>query len=130
MERFAWRAGLGVVALIIGLGIAYYHRGSANDDFRKQAHKLIARVEGYSARPDYYDYLVDEAHDEVFNDAYHMEVSRRGGDRSWVDRGQYEHDLFAAMIRRAGDDHATGVVEALTKFRQAQGDPNPAQQRR
>jgi hypothetical protein len=116
MANIGLRLGIGGVAACIGLGIKFMHRSSAGDEYRKVAHKIVAHVDGYSAKPDYYDWLVDEAHDHVFNDAYNMDYSRYR-DRSWVDGDKYVEDLFSWMIDAANNDNAKGVADSLAKYR-------------
>ncbi len=94
MANLGLRFGIGGVALLIGLGLKFMHRSSTGEDFRKAAHRMVHKVEGYSVKPDYYDWLVDEGHDHVFNESYHMDYSRYG-DKSWVDGDQYMESLFA-----------------------------------
>lgn len=110
------RIGAGVVVAVVALGVKFMHRSSAGEEYRKVAHHVVAQVAGYSTKPDYYDWLVDEAHDHVFNDSYHMDTSRRH-DRSWVDDGKYMEDLFTYMIDQANGDNAAQVGTALATYR-------------
>jgi hypothetical protein len=117
MNRYTVRMVGAVVGLII-LGVVYWSRKSASsEDFRKQAHVLVAKADGYAARPDYYDWLVDTAHDEVFSGAYHVEFRGRYSQKAHVDRGAYMQGLFESMLEHAKEDKAQGVVDAITKLR-------------
>ena len=115
MERGVIRIVIVLVVAALGFGFKFLRRDNSGADFRKAAHRMVSRVEGYTAKPDYYDWLVDEGHDHCFNNAYHMDYSRRRDD-SWVDDGQYIEDLFRWMINQANEDHATQVAAALTKY--------------
>lgn len=125
MNRFAIRAAIAAVAAIIGGIIHFSNKSSSSDEFRRKSHKIVATVDGYSVKPDYYDWLCDEAHDEVFDGAYHSERRGRYGEKSWVDRSQYLDELFEQMIVLAQNDKAAAVVESLEKFRAAHSHPEP-----
>ena len=109
------------LALIpVGLAIGYFamnmRRDHVSEDERKVSHRLVATIDGYATGKDYYDQLVDDAHDQCFEQCYHMEGTGRH-DPSWLDRTEYRHELFKLMIQQAKDDKATGVAMALEKYR-------------
>jgi hypothetical protein len=120
MNRYTIRIIAAVVALAIGGLVAVQRKGNASEQFRTLAHAMVAHVDGYAGARDYYDSLVDQAHDEVFSDAYHDRSTRYSGDRSWVDGDKYLEDLLAAMIRLANQDNAPHVAAALTRYRDEQ----------
>jgi hypothetical protein len=60
MERGVIRIVIVLVVAALGFGFKFLRRDNAGADFRKAAHRMVSRVEGYTAKPDYYDWLVDE----------------------------------------------------------------------
>jgi len=124
MNRFALRGALALVGLLVFGIIHFTNKSSASDEYRRQAHKIIAQVDGYSSKPDYYDWLADEGHDKVFGDAYYTEHRGRYGETAHVDRDQYLDELFEWMIDQAKSDNATAVADALTKFRSEHWHPD------
>lgn len=106
-----------VVVLIVGVGNRYLHRSQVNEDYRKEFHALIVKCDGYSGNKDYYDWLVDSTHDEVFNHAYKMRAGTgRGGlarDESTFDEDQYVEAMFEGMIAKAKNDKAEHVVKSI-----------------
>lgn len=117
MERIFGGLGVGAVVLIIAWAAFFLRRGSAGEEYRKLSHEMIAQVEGYSSKPDYYDWLVDQGHDTVFNDSYKVERRGRRSVRGTVDEAQYLDDLFTWMINEARTDNAAAVAAALEKFK-------------
>lgn len=116
MARWAWRGAICAAAVMVGIGAKLMNRSSAGEEFREAAHRMVAQVEGYAANKEYYDRLVDDAHDAVFNSHYHMDFSRHH-DKSWVDAKRYFEDLFDRMIGAANADEAPHIAEALVKLR-------------
>lgn len=106
-----------IVVLVVGVGNRYWHRSQVNEDYRKEFHALIMKCDGYSGNKEYFDWLVDATHDEVFNHAYTMKAGagRRGmaRDESTFDEAQYFEEMFAGMIEKAKSDKADGVVKAI-----------------
>jgi len=125
MGRGLAGVGVGVVVLIMVWAGAFMRRGSAGEEYRVLSHQIITKVDGYSVKPDYYDWLVDEGHDTVFNDSFKMESRSRRRVQTWVDEDQYMDDLFAWMITQATTDRATGVAAALEKYRSEHRTPEP-----
>ncbi|MEX2218302.1 MAG: hypothetical protein WD749_06035 [Phycisphaerales bacterium] len=112
------RIGVGLLVFAIGMGVLFYRRGEAGESYREAAREMIREVQGYSARAEYYDYLVDAAHDQVFNDATEIQPGgRRGRGKVVIDEEKYIRTLFDEMIRMANDERATGVADALAKYR-------------
>ena len=126
MSRLGLRLVLIPVVLLIGYGTFYMNRSKAGVEHRKAAHEMIRQVEGYAGKAEYYDWLVDDAHDHVFNESYHSELVGRRRTRTWIDEGQYSDDLFEWMIRQAKDDKAYPVAAALEKFRAEHSGAAPA----
>jgi hypothetical protein len=114
--RLAVRGVIVGVAVIVGGIIHFTNKNSSSGEYRKRSHQLVSSVEGYSASPDYYDWLVDEAHDAVFDGAYHTERRGRYSEKTWVDRNQYLDEMFSYMIEQAKTDKATSVAESLQKY--------------
>ncbi len=106
-----------VVVLVVGVGNRYWHRSQVNEDYRKDFHALIVKCDGYSGNKEYFDWLVDATHDEVFNDAYKIKAGTgRGGlarDESTFDEGQYVEAMFEGMIAKAKNDKADHVVKSI-----------------
>jgi hypothetical protein len=112
-------AGLAVVIVIIGLawGNAYWKRSQVNEDYRKDFHALIEQCDGYSGNKDYFDWLVDSTHDEVFNESYKITAGtgRRGMTRTEAtfDEEQYFMMMIDGMLARAKNDKADHVVKSI-----------------
>jgi hypothetical protein len=118
-----WRVGFGILGLLIAWGMYSMRKDHTSDEYRKVAHEMTRHIEGYKDKPDYYDWLVDAAHDEVFSSAFHSEMHGRRRIETWVDDDQYFHELLMAMQRKAGEDHAAHVAEVINKFMQEQEAP-------
>jgi hypothetical protein len=124
--------GIAAVLLIAGYFLVFMKRDSAGEEYRLAARELVMEVEGYAARPDYYDWLVDYCHDQVFNDAVTMESRGRRRVDIIIDEDKYLRDLFHAMMEPSRKDGATGVSDALGKYwtkMQAEAQPPPAPSR-
>ncbi|HEX8875757.1 MAG TPA: hypothetical protein VF777_03350 [Phycisphaerales bacterium] len=106
-----------VVVLVVGVGNRFWHRSQVNEDYRKEFHSLIEKCDGYGGNREYFDWLVDSTHDEVFNEAYKMKAgSGRGGlarDESTFDEDQYVEAMFEGMIAKAKNDKADQVVKSI-----------------
>lgn len=116
MNSYAIRGGIGLIAVVGFLVFHFMNKSSASGDYRRRAHAIIVQIDGYSAKPDYFDWLADEGHDKVFDGAYRTERRGRYSEKAWVDQGQYMDELFDWMIAQARTDNAPAVVEALTKY--------------
>jgi hypothetical protein len=123
MNRFAVRGVIALVGLIVYGIIHFSNKSSAGDQTLHQAHRLVAQVEGYGDKPDYYDWLVDTGHDKVFGDAYYTESHGRYSETARVDKNQYYDELFEWMINQAKTDNAGGVADALARFREQHWHP-------
>ena len=112
-------AGLFVLIVIIGIawGNAYWKRSQINEDYRKDFHALIERCDGYAANKDYFDWLVDSTHDEVFNESYSISAGsgRRGLTRTEAtfDEDKYVTMMIDGMLARARNDKADHVVKSI-----------------
>ncbi len=126
MNRYAVRGACAAIGLISFMIYHVVHKSSSSQEYRRQAHTIVASLEGYTSKPDYYDWLADSGHDAVFNGAFHTEHRGRYGEKAWVDRDEYLDDLFAWMIEQATADHAPGVVDDLTKYRDQHWHPDKA----
>lgn len=103
-----------VVALIIGLIVAFSRKGDDGKEVLKDAKQMIRQVQGFHESPEYYERLVDRAHREVFSEAYSMSVGRRS--RGTLDEDKYLTDLFARMIQIAQGENADHVAKNLKKL--------------
>lgn len=115
-SRLAVRGTIVGVVLIVGAVIRFSNKSSSSEDYRRRSHQIVAGLDGYSASPDYFDWLVDDAHDAVFDGSYHSERRGRYSERTWVDRNQYVDELFIHMIEQAKADRAATVVASLEKY--------------
>jgi hypothetical protein len=110
-----------VVVVVVGVGNRYWHRSQVNEDYRKEFHAVITKCNGYSGNKEYFDWLVDATHDEVFNNSYTMKPGRgRGGlaaDESTFDEDQYVEAMFEGMITQARSDKAEDVAKAIETMR-------------
>jgi hypothetical protein len=123
MSRYLMiRLALVPVVLVIGYIAMYTRRDHASEDERKVSHRLVMNVEGYESGREYYDQLVNDAHDQCFEQCYHLEGTGRH-DTSWFDRDEYRRELFRLMIEQAHGDKATGVEAALIKYKNEHIDP-------
>ena len=73
MNRFALRGVIALVLVLTAVFVRYRTRSALSDQSLQQAHKLIAQVPGYTEKPEYYDWLVEEAHQTVFANAYYTQ---------------------------------------------------------
>ena len=124
MNRFAVRGACAAGGLIVFAIYHFANKSSSSQDYRRQAHRIVASLGGYAAKPDYYDWLADEGHDQVFDGAYHTEQRGRYGEKAWVDRDEYLDELFAWMIQQAKTDRADGIVDELTAYRNQHWHPD------
>lgn len=112
-------AGLTVLIIVICVawGNAYWKRSQVNEDYRKDFHALIEQCDGYSGNKEYFDWLVDSTHDEVFNESYTITAGtgRRGIARteSTFDEAKYFTMMTDGMLARAKDDKADHVVKSI-----------------
>ncbi len=117
-----------VVALIVGLIVAFSRKGDDGKEVLKDAKQMIRQVQGFHESPEYYERLVDRAHREVFSDAYSMGVGRRS--RGTLDEEKYLTDLFARMIQIAQGENADHVAKNLKKLHdeifEIEPEPEPA----
>ncbi len=117
---------LGVIVLV-GVGsLKFCNYSSADADQRAMAHRLVAQAEGYGKASEYYDFLADYAHDEVFSGSY---VSGGRYSSGHVNQAQYRQDLFDCMIDKAQEDNSPQVVAALEALQaRLEGRPVPKPQ--
>lgn len=106
-----------IVVLTVGWANIYWHRSQVNEDYRKEFHSLIEKCDGYSGNKEYFDWLVDSTHDEVFNDSYKIKTGagRRGmaRDESTFDEEHYFETMIDGMIAKAKNDKADQVVKSI-----------------
>lgn len=110
-----------VIALVVisaGAVGWYVSRGNAGAEVFKVAQEVVAHADGYKENKEFFDWLVKDAHEGVFNDSYHGATRSRGTRQAaWVEFDKYIDDLFARMISNAKDQSATGVATALEKLK-------------
>ncbi|MBY0111568.1 MAG: hypothetical protein K2Y21_02000 [Phycisphaerales bacterium] len=112
-------AGLVVLIVVLSVGWVniYWHRSQVNEDYRKEFHRLIEKCDGYGGNKEYFDWLVDSTHDEVFNDSYKIKTGtgRRGmaRDESTFDEERYFETMIDGMIAKAKNDKADQVVKSI-----------------
>lgn len=106
-----------IVVICVGWGNAYWKRSQVNEDYRKDFHALIEKCDGYSVNKEYFDWLVDATHDEVFNESYKITAGtgRRGYARteSTFDEEKYVTMMIDGMLARAKEDKSDAVVKAI-----------------
>jgi len=116
---------LGISAFSVKYCMGTDRRADASKQILKGAQEMIKEVPGYDDNRGYMDWLVKEAHQNVFNDSYNIDVgSRYSAGKDSMDFGQYEHDLFAWMIDRANADGSKHIAENLKKFEETPA-PDP-----
>jgi hypothetical protein len=108
----------GVIALLIGVGILFgvrfYNKGDTGQKLLYEAKAFVAEADKYDEFREYFDWLVETAHEDVFNDSYHMGMGRRS--RSWVDTDKYSEDLFNRMIELARENDYPDVADSLERL--------------
>ena len=124
-SRIVIRGAIAGIAATIAAIVHFSNKSSSSETYRKQAHRMVETLDGYSTAPDYYNWLADEAHDAVFDVSYHTERHGRYSEKTWVDRGQYMEELLAYMLTPAKTDTAVAVVQSIEKYRQDRNIPAP-----
>lgn len=117
MERTFAGVAVLIVVIVLGWINFFVKKDSAGEEFRALAKDMVKHVDGYSANSDYYDWLADEGHDNVIEDAIMTEHTGRRRVRISVDEDKYFSDLLNWMIAEAQGGRATGVADALKKFK-------------
>lgn len=114
---FKFRLILALIAIPVFFIVYAMRKSDDGEQFRKAAHQIVAHIDGYEAKKDYIDGLVDYAHDQVFDSTFHYSPGGRfSRGRSWVDGDKYIHDLFRSMEEQAVADHQTGIAESMRKY--------------
>lgn len=122
-----------VLALAVGIGSRMWASSSASADYKKEAVALMQHVEGYSANPDYFNWLAEFAHEVVFDDCCEYERTGRRSRRLVVDEEKYYHAVLTEAMMQAGRDNSPHISNALQTFRDANflaPDATPDQRRR
>jgi len=113
--------GVLIVAACV-IGFKFIRKGDTGVEARVIAHQVVAEADVYEANKEYMDWLVDNAHEQVFSSAYHMDYSRRGS-RSYLDGDEYIDKLLENMIETAKNAKATTVVASLERLRDGEEAP-------
>jgi hypothetical protein len=114
-----------VIGLIVGIGAAIYgfhKKDSAGTEVLERSREMIAQADIYKGNETTFDALLEAAHADAFDHAYHM-GGRHTPDR--FDEEQYESELFSVMIRQAAGDGQAKIAESLQRL-QAGPDAPPA----
>ena len=113
---FSFFGGWGIRA-IIGVPIAlgalwwgFHKKGEVDKDVLADAKALIMTAPSYAENTDYFDAVVAECHQQVFEGNYDM-GGRRRSSKFYAD--DYKDDLFACMIAKFEADGATHIVPEL-----------------
>ncbi len=118
----------GIVGLILLgiIGIGTLRKGGVGNDARAMAHEIVAEADCYEANKEYMDWLVDNAHDEVFDKSWKREYKSRRRSSSYLDGDVYVEKLFEHMIATAKIGNAKQVVASLERLRDGEPDPKAA----
>lgn len=122
-----------VIVVAIGIGSRMWSSSSASADYKKEAIALMRHVEGYAAKPDYFDWLAEYSHEVVFDDCCERERTGRRSSRLVVDEEKYYHALLTEAMKQAGRDNSPHISNALQTFRDNNflaPDASPEQRRR
>src|SRR5688572_12365421 len=94
-----------LIAIVVVILVRMNNKSSAGEDYLAASRELVAQIPSFSAKTDYVDWLVTQAHDECFSDSYTQEFGRRGrGGKVVVDEYGYLSDIFKHMISQAQSD--------------------------
>lgn len=104
-----------VVILIIAFAAKFYKRDNMGDKYLAQARQRVMQADKYNEYREQFNWLVETAHEEVFNDSYTMDLSTRR-DHSFVDTGKYYKDLFDRMIELAKSNNYYEVADSLERL--------------
>lgn len=109
--------GFGVFIVIIAVifGSKFYKRDNVDAKYLLEAKAFISTADKYDEFRDQFDWLVETAHADVFNDSYEMDFSRRR-DRSHVNDDKYIEALFDRMFELAEGNNYYEVADSLERL--------------
>ena len=113
--RLVYRLIAIILVASVAFGIKFYKRGNTGEQYLREARIVVAKADKYNQYREQFDWLVNTAHEDVFNDSYHMDFSRRHDD-SWVDDEKYFDDLFTRMIELARNNSYYEVADSLERL--------------
>ena len=103
-----------MVVIVVGIAMRYERKSEAGSEVKAEVRQLLTRAEGFDKYTDYFDSLLEVAHEEAFDAAYHMGYGRHA--RSTMDTGLYIQTVFPLMIERANSEGATHIGAAIDKI--------------
>jgi hypothetical protein len=110
----------GFVAFLVILGIGWAIRSGSgsnmSDKYLWQSKAFVAQADKYDEHREYFDWLVETAHNDVFEDSYSRTYGRRGRSRSHMDVEKYENDIIARMIELARQNDYHDVADSIERL--------------
>jgi len=109
--------GKSVKGVLIGLaifggflGYRFYNKSAAGKEARAAIQSWVADAPGYKENQEYFDSLVDSAHEAAFSASYSMGGRRRG---SSFDVKEYGASVFSHMKAKAEMDGRPEVASSI-----------------
>jgi hypothetical protein len=102
-----------VIVVLVGIAMRYEHKSEAGSKMKAEVRAVLMHADGFAKNTDYFDSLLDVAHDEAFEAAYHMGYGRY--QRSTLNTDLYVEKVFSLMIERANSEGATHIGAAIDK---------------
>lgn len=112
--RVLYRA-IAVLVICVG-GWAIRSAGGDGMDakYLKESKAFFAHADIYSDNRDYFDWLVEAAHNDVFGDSYSAGIGIRG--HSTVDVDRYEDDMIKRTEELARNNDRPEIAESIERL--------------
>jgi hypothetical protein len=81
---------------------------------KADAYELITHIDGFEKDRPYYISLLDAAHEQAFEDNYHISYGKRN--RSTFDPNTYIEEVFTLMSQKATADGSTHIATNLDTY--------------
>jgi hypothetical protein len=107
----------GAVALLVICVIGWAVRsggGGTSDKFLWQSKAFVAQADVYNEHREYFDWLVETAHNDVFSDSYSAGFGRRA--RATMNVDKYEEDIIDRMIDLAKSNDRHEIAESIERL--------------
>ncbi|MFO0830690.1 MAG: hypothetical protein U0637_02490 [Phycisphaerales bacterium] len=109
----AWKLRLliAIPLLAVGLWLGFRKKGETDHAVFERVQGMVRAAPSYAANTDYFDAVVKQCHEQVFEANYNMGTGRH--DRTRFYEAEYMDDLFACMIQKFEADGASHIVPEL-----------------
>ncbi len=102
-----------VILCIIGWAVRS-GGGSTNTKYLQESKAFIAQADIYNEHREYFDWLVETAHNDVFGDSYSAGFGRRA--RATMNVAKYEEDMIDRMLELAKSNDRHDVFESIERL--------------